>query len=76
MLAGFYTYKISPDIKFNQDISFELGKDSQILRSRSALSADLTKKISAVASYSLKNVQADKGDNRDSLLSLGLRYRY
>lgn len=75
-LAGFYIYQISPDIQFNQDISFELGKDSKVLRSRSALSADLTKKISAVASYSIKNVQADEDNNRDSLLSLGLRYRY
>ena len=75
-LAGFYTYKISPDIQFNQDISYELGKDSKILRSRSALSADLTKKISAVASYSIKDVKAHEGDNKDSLLSLGLRYRY
>ena len=75
-LAGFYSYKISPDIQFNQDMSYELGKDSKVLRSRSALSADLTKKISAVASYSIKDVKGHEGDNKDSLLSLGLRYRY
>lgn len=75
-VAAFYQYQITPSVRFNQDLSFEGGKDTKTIRSRTALSADLTKNFAAVASYNIKDLRADSGDSQDSLLSLGLRYRY
>lgn len=75
-IAAFYQYQISPSVRFNQDVSYEAGSDTQTLRSRTALSADLTKSFAAVASYNIKDLRSDLGDSQDSLLSLGLRYKY
>lgn len=75
-VAGFYQYQINPTVRFNQDLSYEFGQDSRTLRSRTALSADLTQKIAAVASYNLKDLKADVGDSRTSLMSLGVRYKH
>ncbi len=75
-IAGFYEYQITPSLQFNQDLSYEYGADSRTLRSRTALSADVSKNIAATASYLIKDLNSDIGDSRDSLLSLGLRYNY
>lgn len=75
-VAAFYQYQINPMVRFNQDLSYEAGKDTRTLRSRTALSADLSKSFAAVASYNIKDLRSDSGDSRDSLLSLGLRYKY
>lgn len=75
-VAAFYQYQITPSVRFNQDLSYEYGDEAQTLRSRTALSADLTQSFAAVASYNIKDTSADAGDSRDSLLSLGLRYKY
>ena len=75
-IAAFYQYQINPTVRFNQDLSYEVGKDTQTLRSRTALSADLTQSFAATASYHVKDLRSDSGDSRDSLVSLGLRYKY
>ncbi len=75
-VAAFYQYQITPSVRFNQDLSYEYGNEAQTLRSRTALSADLTQSFAAVASYNIKDTSADAGDSRDSLLSLGLSYKY
>lgn len=75
-VAAFYQYQITPSVRFNQDLSYEYGEEAQTLRSRTALSADLTQSFAAVASYNIKDTSADAGGSRDSLLSLGLRYKY
>ena len=75
-IATFYQYQINQMVRFNQDLSYEAGSDTQTLRSRSALSADLSQSFAATASYNLKDLRSDSGDSRDSLVSLGLRYKY
>ena len=75
-VAAFYQYQITPSVRFNQDLSYEYGDEAQTLRSRTALSADLTQSFAAVASYNIKDTSTDAGGSRDSLLSLGLRYKY
>lgn len=75
-VAAFYQYQITPDIRFNQDLGYDYGQDSQTFRSRTALTADLTKHFSAFGSYNMNRITADAGNSRDSLLSLGLHYKY
>ncbi|MDO4223744.1 MAG: DUF481 domain-containing protein [Acinetobacter sp.] len=75
-VAGFYEYQINPAVRFNQDLSYEFGKESRTLRSRTALSADLTEKLAAVASYNVKDLRADAGDSRTSLATFGVRYKH
>lgn len=75
-VAAFYEYQVSPAVRFNQDLAYEFGKESKTLRSRTALSADLTDRIAGVASYSIKDTQADAGDSRISLASFGIRYKH
>lgn len=75
-LAAFYQYKITPSVRFNQDLGYEYGQDSQTFRSRTALTTDLTKHFSAFASYNINDIKADIGNSRDSLMSLGLHYKY
>ena len=76
IVGAYYQYQINPQVRFNQDLSYEAGSDTRTLRSRTALSADLTQSFAAVASYNIKDLRSDAGDSRDSLLSLGLRYKY
>lgn len=76
-VAAFYEYQINPAVRFNQDLGYEYGKESRTLRSRTALSADLTDRIAGVASYSIKDISADSGDDsRTSLASFGIRYKH
>lgn len=75
-LAAFYEYKITPTVRFNQDLGYEYGQDSKTFRSRTALTTDLTTHFSASASYNIKDIQADLGNSRDALLSLGVAYKY
>ncbi|MBF7682888.1 DUF481 domain-containing protein [Acinetobacter sp. B5B] len=75
-LAAFYEYKITPTVRFNQDLGYEYGQDSKTFRSRTALVTDLTTHFSASASYNIKDIQADLANSRDSLLSLGVTYKY
>ncbi|GAB3046875.1 hypothetical protein GCM10027155_10590 [Acinetobacter apis] len=75
-LAAFYEYRFNAAVRFNQDLGYEFGQDSQIFRSRTALTTDLTKHFAASASYNIRDVQADAGNSRDSLLSLGVNYKY
>ncbi|WP_445116057.1 DUF481 domain-containing protein [Acinetobacter sp. WZC-1] len=75
-IAGFYEYQFNPLVKFNQDISYEFGGNSQTFRSRSTIAASLSRFISALISYQIKNIRADAGNSQDKLLSVGLRYRY
>lgn len=75
-VAAFYQYQITPSVRFNQDLGYDYGQDSQTFRSRTALTTDLTQHFSAFASYNLNDIKADAGDSRDSLLSLGLHYKY
>lgn len=74
--AAFYQYQITPTVRFNQDLGYEYGQDSQTFRSRTALTTDLTQHFSAFASYNIKKINADIGNSHDSLLSLGLNYKY
>lgn len=69
-----YERKITDTLKFNQDLAYEYGEDTQILRSRSAFSAALSKNISGIVSYQLKDTMSDTGDSRDGLTSIGLKY--
>ena len=75
-LGAYYQYNFNERVKFNQDLSYEFGDKSQILRSRTSLSAGLTDSISGLVSYQIKDTKADVGDSRDSLLSVGLKYIY
>ncbi|MBL8321900.1 MAG: DUF481 domain-containing protein, partial [Acinetobacter sp.] len=69
-------YQFNDTVRFNQDLGYEFGDESQVLRSRSSISANLTETISAVMSYQLKDTLADSGNSRDSLLSVGMKYSY
>lgn len=69
-----YERKINDTLKFNQDLAYEYGEDSQILRTRSAFSAALSQNISGLVSYQLKDTRSDDGDSRDGLTSIGLKY--
>ena len=75
-LGMFYQYKFNDMVKFNQDLGYDFGDKSQTLRSRTSVSASLTTAVSGLVSYQIKNLQADSGNSRDSLLSVGLRYRH
>lgn len=75
-VAGFYEYQVNPSVRFNQDLSYEFGQETKTLRSRTALSADLTKNLAGVASYNIKDLRSDAGDSRTSLMSLGVRYKH
>ncbi len=75
-VAAYYEYKFNDKVKFNQDLSYEFGGKSQILRSRTSVGASLTDSISGLVSYQIKDTQADIGNSRDSLLSVGLKYNY
>ena len=69
-----YERKITDTLRFNQDLAYEYGEDTQILRSRSAFSATLSQNISGIVSYQLKDTMSDDGDSRDGLTSIGLKY--
>jgi putative salt-induced outer membrane protein len=69
-----YERKITDTLKFNQDLAYEYGEDTRILRSRSAFSAALSQNISGIVSYQLKDTMSDDGDSRDGLTSIGLKY--
>ena len=75
-LGLYYAYLFNERVKFNQDLGYEFGKEAQILRSRSSVSASLTDSISGLVSYQLKDTQADSGNSRDSLFSVGIKYAY
>ncbi|AOA58453.1 hypothetical protein BFG52_08865 [Acinetobacter larvae] len=75
-LGLYYQYRFNPTLSFNQDLSYEFGDKSQVLRSRSSVNAHLTQSLSGLVSYQLKDTQADIGNNRDSLLSVGLKYSH
>ncbi len=75
-IAVYYEYKFNDKVRLNQDLSYEFGDKSQIFRSRSSIGASLTNTISAIVSYQIKDTQADVGNSRDSLLSVGLKYIY
>jgi putative salt-induced outer membrane protein YdiY len=75
-LGLYYQYQFNDTVRFNQDLGYEFGDESQVLRSRSSISANLTETISAVMSYQLKDTLADSGNSRDSLLSVGMKYSY
>ena len=72
----YYMYKFNERVKFNQDLAYEYGDSSQIFRSRSSLSASLTDSISGLVSYQIKDTQADSGNSRDSLVTVGAKYSY
>lgn len=74
--GAFYQYNFNDRVKFNQDISYEFGDKSQILRSKSSLGASLTDSVSGIVSYQLKDTQADSGNSRDSLVTVGVKYVY
>lgn len=75
-IGVYYQYKFNERVNFNQDLGYEFGDKSQILRSRTSIGASLTDSISGLVSYQIKDTQADVGNSRDSLLSVGLRYVY
>lgn len=75
-LGLYYQYKFNDQVKFNQDASYDFGVKAQVLRSRTSLSAHLTRSLAGVASYQYKNTQADAGDSQDSLVMVGLNYSY
>lgn len=74
--ALFYQYKFNEVVSFHQGLGYAYGVKSQTLRSRSSINAGLTKTISGLVSYQIKDLRADDGDSRDSLLSVGLRYSH
>ncbi|MEC7118886.1 MAG: DUF481 domain-containing protein [Pseudomonadota bacterium] len=69
-----YERKLTDSVKFNQTLGYEYGEDSQVLRSRSALSVVLSERLSGLVSYQLKDTRADEGNSRDGLTAIGLKY--
>lgn len=74
--ALFYQYKFNDIVSFNQGLSYAYGAKAQTFRSRSSVNAALTKSISGLVSYQVKDLKSDDGNSRDSLLSVGLRYSH
>lgn len=75
-LGLYYEYLFNERVKFNQDLGYEFGDEAQVLRSRSTISASLSEAISGIVSYQIKDTQADSGNSRDSLLSVGIKYTH
>lgn len=74
--ALFYQYRFNEAVSFHQGLSYEYGAKAQTFRSRSSVNASLTQSISGLVSYQIKDLKADGGDSRDTLLSVGLHYRH
>lgn len=72
-LKGEWTFR--PGARVNEDVSVETGEDSTVVRTRTALSVDLTRVLSLVVAYETKR---DDGpaDLDDTLTSLALGYRF
>lgn len=74
-LGAHYERKLSASTQFSQDLAYEYGKDSSVIRSRTAVNVAISKQISGMVSYQLKRTSADAGDSRDGLTAIGLKYR-
>jgi len=75
-LAAEYRLKVNEAVNFEQDISFEFAESLRTLRSRTAVIAKLSDKISGQVSYDLKDADGSTLDTKDSLISVGLRYTH
>lgn len=71
-----YRRKINDTMKFEQDVSFEFSESLRTLRTRTALNAQLSEKVSAQVSYAMKKADSDQIDTRDNTTSFGIRYKY
>ena len=70
-----YEWKFRPGARFNEDIALEVGEDNTVLRTRTALTFDLTQVINLSMAYETK--RADGPSNiDDTMTSVGLGYRF
>lgn len=70
-----YEWAFRPGARFNEDVSVEMGEDSTVVRTRSALTFDLIKVLALSVAYETKR---DDGpaDLNDTLTTVGLNYRF
>lgn len=68
-------WKFRPDARFNEDVSVETGEDSTVVRTRSALTFDLTRVLALSVVYETKRDDGPASLN-DTLTSVGLNYRF
>lgn len=68
-------WKFRPGARVNEDVSVEMGEDSTVVRTRSALTFDLTSVLALSVAYETKR---DDGpaDLNDTQTSVGLNYRF
>lgn len=70
----FYKHQFSPIVSYEQNLGYELTRDSHIFRGKSALNFRLNKNYFAQASYHLKRQDDLWNTHTDSRVSLGLEY--
>jgi putative salt-induced outer membrane protein len=73
-LGAHYERTLSASTKFSQDLGYEYGKNSSVIRSKTAFNMAISEQISGMVSYQLKRTTADAGDSRDGLTLIGLKY--
>jgi putative salt-induced outer membrane protein len=75
-LSAHYERQLLPTTKFIQDLGFDYGSNSNTLRAHSALSVKMTYELSGLVSFDYKKINADEGNSRSTLTSVGLKYSY
>lgn len=70
-----YEWAFRPGARFNEDVSVEMGEDSTVVRTRSALTFDLIKVLALSVAYETKRDDGP-GDLNDTLTTVGLNYRF
>lgn len=74
--AVHYERKLTDTTRFVQDLGYEYGEDASILRSKSEVSVAISKQISGVVSYQIKDTMADAADSRDTVMAVGIKYKH
>lgn len=75
-LAVHYQRKLTDTTHFTQDLGYEYGAESSTFRSKTSLAMAISKQISGLVSYQIKDISADEGNSRDALTSIGLKYSH
>jgi putative salt-induced outer membrane protein len=71
-----YERKLTDTTRFVQDLGYEYGEDASILRSKTEVSVAISKQISGVVSYQVKDTMADAADARDTVMAVGIKYKH
>ena len=71
-----YERKLTDTTRFVQDLGYEYGEDASILRSKTEVSVAISKQISGVVSYQVKDTMADAADARDTVMAVGMKYKH